>query len=407
MNKHKILFYLKKSKADKKTGEAPIYLRITVDGIRAEISVGEKIHPINWDSKANRPKGNKVEARTLSTTLSTCENKVNEAANTLALDRKEITAEAIKNVYTGESYKKHTLLEAVTYHNSKMHDKLKKGTCAGYTEMEQKLKAYLKYEYRKNDVLLDDTSYLFIDKFNDYMICQDKLCGNTAWRYLKNLKKVINMAIDMEWTVNNPFRKFKCTYKNPQRTYLSNEEIKKIEETVIDDENLQRTRDLFLFAINTGMAFVDLTNFNENHITIEHEKKIIIINRQKTGEQAVIPLLPKATEIINKYKHDPACNAHDKILPTSCYTKANVELKDVAKLCGIKKNLTFHLGRHTFATTILLSNQVPIETVKKALGVKSYGTMDIYAKLVNERIISDFDILENKIAARKSAAERK
>ena len=155
------------------------------------------------------------------------------------------------------------------------------------------------------------------------------------------------------------------------------------------------------------MAFVDLTNFNENHITTEHDKKIIIINRQKTGEQAVIPLLPKATEIINKYKLDPACNAHDKILQTSCYTKANVELKDVAKLCGIKKNLTFHLGRHTFATTILLSNQVPIETVKKALVVKSYGTMDIYAKLVNERIISDFDILENKIAARKSAAERK
>jgi site-specific recombinase XerD len=225
---------------------------------------------------------------------------------------------------------------------------------------------------------------------------------NTATKYLVRLKKVVNLSLANEWIIRDPFIKYQCTYKPTYRGYLNAEELQKIELKEFKIPRLQKVRDIFVFCCYTGFAQADVEALSLSDITTGIDgEKWIIINRKKTDGRSPIPLLPQALAIIEKYKNDPETLAKGKLLPVNSNQRMNGYLKEIADITGITKNLTMHLARHTFATTVTLSNGVPIETVSKMLGHNSIKTTQIYSKVVDTKISNDMKALKAKMTIKK------
>ncbi|KOH42568.1 integrase [Sunxiuqinia dokdonensis] len=202
----------------------------------------------------------------------------------------------------------------------------------------------------------------------------------------------------MDYIDKNPYSKFKVGLDETHREILSTEELKRIEEKQIQIERLAVVRDIFVFACYTGLSFSDITKLSHTHLQQRADgKEWIIINRSKTNNRCRIPLLPKAKEILKKYEDYPKISGKAILLPVLTNQKMNSYLKELGDICGINKNITMHIARHTFATTVTLSNGVPIETVSKLLGHSSLKTTQIYAKVLDQKIAEDMELLESKL----------
>lgn len=217
------------------------------------------------------------------------------------------------------------------------------------------------------------------------------------------------MAIANEWLKTNPFSNFKCSTKKVIREILTQTEIDKIAQKNLDIERLDEVRDIFLFCCYTGYAFVDVEALTVDDVVIGIDGvKWIHTHRKKTGTQSNVPLLMPALQIIEKYKNHPCQEIQQKLLPVKSNQKMNAYLKEIAALCNINKPLTMHIARHTFATTITLSNNVPIETVSKLLGHTKLATTQIYAQVLDTKISKDmlalskqFEISNNNLKIAK------
>lgn len=397
-----LLFYLRKAKM-KKTGEIPIYLRITVDGLRSETPTGRSIPAEKWDSALQLHKGKSEEAKTLNHFLDSIKLKISKDANVLNDSGIDITAELLKNRFNGIKEKPKTLLGVFEENNRllKMEENqtYASSTVAQYGYTLQKIKDFLIHEYVKSDLPLQEMDSLFIRRFENYLRTEYKLDHNTVMKYLKQLKKVIHFAIELGYLKYDPFINHKTAYKEASRGFLTQEELERIENHNFKIDRLIRVKDVFLFVAYTGISYSDLKKLTKHDVQIGIDgKPWIILERSKTGIRSPIPLLPKAQEIINKYKNDPECNAENKPIPVKSNQKLNSYLSEIADLCDIKKHVTMHLGRHTFATTVTLSQGVPIETVSKMLGHTSLKTTQIYAKVVDRKIADDMSELESKLA---------
>jgi site-specific recombinase XerD len=213
----------------------------------------------------------------------------------------------------------------------------------------------------------------------------EKLLHNSAAKNIKSLIRVINVAIRKKWLLENPFKDFSCAFINTPRHYLTEPEIEALYTKVLPIDRLRRVRDCFLFQVYTGLAFSDMQELTVRNIEIGVDgREWIVNNRIKNGNRFSIPVLPRAKEIIDRYREVSG----DKLLPICTNQRFNGYLKEIADVCGITKNLTSHIGRHTFATTITLSKGIPIETVSRLLGHASLITTQIYAK-VNDRKVSE------------------
>lgn len=396
-----ILFYLKNSKKDR-NDLIPVYMRITVDGNRAEVSTHKKIITDNWDPSTGYAKGTGEEARILNQYLDGLKTKVNKQYNILDSLGKEITADTLKNALMGIADRKHTLIEIFDYHNDQFRQRVGTdyvhGTYQHYLATFSKVKDFLTYQYHKSDIILDDLKNQFVTNFEFYLKTKDNCCHNTAMKHVKNLKKVIRMAISNDWLQRDPFINFKCTYKEINRGYLTPEEMETLSQKQFSINRLSVVRDIFLFSCYTGLAYSDVAALTNDDITtgIDGEKWIIIY-RHKTGGRSPIPLLPQALAIINKYKDCPECDNSGKLLPVKSNQKMNAYLKEIADLCEINKEFSTHLARHTFATTITLANGVPIETVSKMIGHNSIRTTQIYSKVVDSKISHDMLKLKKQL----------
>ena len=167
-------------------------------------------------------------------------------------------------------------------------------------------------------------------------------------------------------------------------------------------------RDIFLFSCFTGLAYIDVKNLTKSHISIGIDgEKWIFTHRQKTETASKIPILPVTQMIIDKYEdHPQSCN-QDKLLPVLSNQKMNAYLKEIATVCEIEKELTFHIARHTFATTVTLTNGVPIESVSKMLGHKNIRTTQHYAKVIDKKVGDDMRILRDKFSMITANQEQK
>jgi site-specific recombinase XerD len=225
------------------------------------------------------------------------------------------------------------------------------------------------------------------------------LSNNGVMKHLERLRKMINLALQMEWIDKNPFLAYRLKFEKVDRDYLTKQELAKIEAKDFEMPRLELVKDLFIFSCYTGLSYIDVSNLKqENIVTGIDEEKWIVTSRQKTNTVVKMPILPKALAVLEKYADHPKSLADRTLIPTFSNQKLNSYLKEIADLCGIKKHLTFHTARHTFATTVTLSNGVPIESVSKMLGHTKLATTQIYARVLETKLSDDMAALRKRLA---------
>lgn len=397
-----LLLYLRKAKT-KKNGEAPIYLRITVDGLRSETPIGRSIIQSKWDTDLQIQKGKSEDARTLNHFIENIKQRINQDANVLIDLGIDYTAEQLKNRFNGIKEQPKTLISVFEENNQLVkqeeNKKYSHSTVRQYNTTLSRLKEFVIKGYGKKDIPLTELDAIFIRRFEIYLRTEYNADHNTVMKYLKQLKKVIHFAMATGYMDRDPFLSHITAFKDVSRDYLTMEELTRIKSKIFNIKRVDRVRDVFVFACYTGIAYGDLKNLSPESISIGIDgKNWIIYHRGKTGIRASIPMLPTAMEIVEKYKFDPECNADKKLLPVISNQKLNSYLSEIAGICDINKKLTTHVARHTFATTVTLSQGVPIETVSKMLGHTSLKTTQIYAKVVDRKIADDMSVLESKLA---------
>jgi site-specific recombinase XerD len=349
-----VLFYMKKQKNYTK-GPAPIYLRITVEGKRAELATGRDCDPERWNGKLGRATGTKEDIKNFNAFLSNYQSRVNETHRLLCEKGDTITAESLKNKLLGKDETVHMLIEIFKDHNRKMaalvDKEFSQGTLERYETSLRHTREFLNYQYGVSDIDIKKIDNSLISEYDFYLRSVRKCTNNSAVKYIKNFGKIIRICLSNGWIAVDPFANYSGKLKTIERVYLSAEEIQRIAEKEFATERLAQIRDVFLFCCFTGLAYADVKKLRSEEISkgIDGEKWIFT-NRRKTDTRSAIPLLPTAAKLIEKYAQHPLCLNKAIPLPVPSNQKMNDYLKEIAAVCGINKTLTSHIARHTFAT---------------------------------------------------------
>ncbi len=404
-NTFNVLFHLRNSSA--KEDRLPIYARITVNGKRIELSVKQMIHTEDWNEDRGIANPKKEECRKLNNYLEQLRSSFVACYREMSLQKKVITTETFKKEYYGEHNDEYSLCKLMNYHNIEMKEAFCWGTMKNYFTTQKYLEKFLKVRVKTTDIILRDINYKFVTDFEYYLKTykpldhQKPLGNNGVMKHMERFRKMINVALKNEWMERDPFRAYKLKFTKYERGYLSSEEIQQLETKEFKIERLQTVKDLFIFSCYTGLAYIDTVALTPANIVKGIDMEYwLITNRLKTNTSVKVPLLPKALEIIDKYRNNLKCNNEGSLLPKMSNQKLNGYLKEIGDLCGIRKNLTFHLARHTFATTVTLSNGVPIESVSKMLGHTKISTTQVYAKVIERKLGEDMQVLKRKLSSR-------
>jgi len=407
MNKtFNLLFFIKKSKI-KANGTAPIYLRITIDGIPKEISSKRNVLPERWDNKLQKVSGSSEEVKSINAYLKTLEQEVYDAHHQVMKDKKIATSTILKAKLQGTEQRARMLVPIFQDHNNKIEilvgQEYAPGTLERYKTSLKHTIEFLQWKYSIADIDIKDIDHCFITEYEFFLRSVRKCANNTAVKYIKNFKKIIRLCISNGWLDKDPFVNFKSKIREVEREYLSQQEVQDIYSKVFPTERLNLVKDIFVFACFTGLAYIDVKKLTLSNISLGIDGgKWIFTHRQKTETASRIPLLPIPEELIQKYAAHPQCLNENKLLPVLSNQKMNSYLKEIADVCGIKKDLTFHIARHTFATTITLTNGVPIESVSKMLGHTNIKTTQHYAKILDKKVSDDMKILRDKFSVENS-----
>src|SRR5579859_3916615 len=400
----KLLFQLKQSKS-LPNGTAPIYLRITMGDDRVELSTKRYVSPERWNPTMQKVSGTSEEVKTINAYLKTMEQEVFQAHQALILENKEVTAGNIKAKLLGQDTEQHWIIEEFKDHNKKMETLIgKQYARATWKRFETTLKHtkdFIQWKYKTPDHEVSRLNYEFLENFEFYLKSVRDCDHNATMKYLANFKKVVLRCIKNGWLPKDPFAGFKLSLQEVKINVLTDHELDLISKKNFAAERVGKVRDIFLFSCYTGLAYADVKKLKRSDISKGiNGKDWIFASRQKTDTDFRIPLLPEAAAILKKYEDDPQCVNMDRAFPVMSNQKMNSYLKEIADVCGIKKNLTYHLARHTFATTVTLSNGVPMETVSKMLGHKNLKTTQHYAKIVDTKISEDMNTLRKRRSKR-------
>lgn len=392
-NTFSVLFWLKLASA--KNGGAPLYARITVNGKRAELSLKQKLQISDWDAKKNRLKGFSDDARKINNYLKQVSSQLFETYQSLNREKKIVTSDLIKSHFLRTDERPYALSDIIEYHNEHMKFTLRWGTQKNYFTTHNYISLFLKKKHGRTDMFLTELNYKFIIDFERYLRRQKTMGNNTVMKHIERLRKMVSLAHKMEWLGKDPFIKFEAKYEKKERTYLTLGELQAIENKQFTIERLQLIKDLFVFSCYTGLSYGDVMNLSTKNLCAGIDnRQWINAQREKTSVPIKIPILSKAGNIIKKYEAHPESVIKKKLFPSISNQKLNSYLKEIADVCGITKNLTFHIARHTFATTVTLSNGVPMETVSKLLGHSKITTTQIYAKVIERKVGEDMQKLE-------------
>ena len=406
-----ILFYLKRAKANAQ-GLAPIFQRITINGRRLDNSTGKFVDPSKWHPEMSKMRGNSEEARLINGHLDNLRTKILIAEKELNKKDIPVNLETLKNMLLGTKERQRLLVPIFEEHNNKIKELLgieyAPGTYERYQTSLKHTKDFLNWKYSISDIDITKIDHAFITDYEFYLRSVRKCANNTAVKYIKNFNKIIKLCLANDWLEKNPFANYKSKVKEVERVYLSEGEIQNIINKDFKTERLSLVRDIFLFSCFTGLAYIDVKNLTKAHIRIGIDgDKWIFTHRQKTESASKIPVLPVTQMIIDKYAHHPQAINEEKLLPILSNQKMNAYLKEIAAVCEIEKELTFHIARHTFATTVTLTNGVPIESVSKMLGHKNLRTTQHYAKVLDKKVSEDMKILRAKFPMKTTNSEQK
>ena len=395
----KVLFFLKRDK-QKANGNVPLFCRITVDGKEVRFGMKKDVNPKFWDVNAGKATGRSSEAAEINALVENTKAAIHKVYRELQERDNYVTAERVRNVFLGAETKQQTLLELMDTHNRERKPLIGISICkwchGSYVRTRERMADFLRLWYNLSDIPVREIDHKFICDFEAYLTVTYKPAHNTLTQYLINLKHIICVAMEKDYISKNPFSNFKLQKQNPDRGFLTQEEIEKLTAMKFKNIKLEESRDIFIFCCFTGLSYSDAANLTKQHIQESFGGKMWIKGRrQKTDTEYNIPLLNIPQLILKKYADNPTS---DKVLPVPWMASYNTRLKEIAKACGIEKNVSSHLARHTFATTIALTKGVPIETVSKMLGHTSIKTTQIYAKVINSKISNDMDMLAEKLS---------
>lgn len=395
----KILFYLKRG-AIRANGCALIMGRITVDGVGTQFSTKLEVKPEEWDTKANRATGRSNANKQVNSLLEEIKASLHNIYHEMQRRDNYVTAEKVKNEFLGIAESHETLLALFAKHNADVEKLVgiskTAATLQKYKVTYNHMQSFLKDKYNVSDISLKEITLMFINDFEVYLMTTCKCGANTTAKFMQFFKRIILIARNNGLLVGDPFANYKIRLKKVDRGYLTDEEITKILKKKFVSERLEHVRDIFIFSCFTGLAYIDVKNLTQDNIRISFDGNLwIMTKRQKTDIKVDVPLLKIPKMILDKYK-DKLPNG--LLLPILSNQKMNAYLKEIGDVCGIRKTLTFHLARHTFATTTTLAKGVPIETVSKMLGHTNIETTQIYARITNSKISNDMKGLTGKFA---------
>lgn len=399
-NTFKVLIYARTTKTNQQ-GLCSINLRVTIDGARFDTSTGRTVDVSRWSQQSERLQGGTKEIIAANDYFNLLRVKAfNIQKKFMALDI-PLTLEEFKKEWLGVKEKPKMLLEIYQEHNNEVEQlvssQYSKATWKKYHTSLLHTQAFLKHKHSLNDIDVKQIQYKFITDFEFWLKTKKNCNHNSTIKYLTNFKKIIHICLKNSWLEKDPFVGFKMTKEDVEPEYLTEEELHAIASREFNIPRLGQVRDIFLFCCFTGLAYADVHKLTRSQIVkgIDGEQWIFT-HRQKTETASRIPLLPTAIAILDRYENDPQCIIKGKILPVPTNQKMNGYLKEIADLCGITKYLTTHMARHTFATTVTLTNGVPIETVSKMLGHKNLRTTQHYAKIIDRKVSEDMFILKQK-----------
>jgi site-specific recombinase XerD len=393
-------FYLRSKKAVA-TGLLPLYVRLTVDGERLEFSSKKFIEKSKWSEDLSKMKGNSEEARSINSYLDSMKAHVTNIEIMLTHKREAVNIDNFRKHLFGQTDRDRMLIPIYQAHNDRIKGLLGNGYALGTLERFKislkHLEEFLIWKYDIEDIAISKIDFAMISEFDFYLRSEKNCNNNTAVKYVRNFRKIIKICLNNDWLEKDPFVKYDGKMKEVETEFLTEEEINDIYSKKFRTPRLELVRDIFIFCCFTGLAYVDVKGLNRDHIGIGIDgQKWIFKNRQKTDTKSKIPLLPIPEELIEKYSHHPKCLNEDRILPVLSNQKMNGYLKEIGDLCEITKDITFHMARHTFATSVTLTNGVPIESVSKMLGHKNIQTTQHYARVLDKKVSEDMQALRNK-----------
>ena len=379
-----IRVYIRKYKL-RKDGKAPLLMRLTVNGRRWDSALKVGVNPKEWDQQKERATGDDRYSNLVNETIESTKFRIHKIKLGLEDEGKTLTLEGIRDRFLDKDKNQRKILALFQKHNEECEMKvgiqITHATYGRYKTCYKHTKEFINKEYKADDLPLSDVNRRFYDRFEYYLKKEKKCAHNTTIKYIRNFNKIVRIAVEQGWLVKSPYKDIGYRLEDIDKPYLSMDELNSIIEKDISIKRLDIVRDLFVFCCHTGLAFSDIKELIGDNIQIGIDKNIWIIKkRKKTNIVSKIPLLDTPARIIEKYKDYPRLANVTTLLPVPSNQKMNAYLKEIADITEIKKVLTTHTARRTFATTIMLQNGVNMEAVSKMLGHTSLFMTRKYAK---------------------------
>ena len=393
-----ILFIMQKGKPNAQ-GNAPIFARITVNHQMTHLATRYYLPADRWLPKEGRTIGRTKEEKEVNAYLDNLRGLIFSKYNEMFLAGEQVTARKLKCRLISKDERAMSVLDLFDDY-IKDYAKLvghttTKITHDRYVLVRKRLEEYMEAEYKRTDISVNDVNPKFVNGFEIFLRTQFNLSTNYVMKTVQKFRTVYQVAIDNGWANKNPFASFKFYYEHAERGYLTMDELTTMMQKTMPSRRLEQIRDVFVFSCFTGLAYCDAQALTAEHIINgPNNRPWIRTHRKKTSTPVDVPLLDVPLQILAKYEDS---RRGDRLLPIPANQKCNDYLKEIAAICGIEKRLTFHLARHTFATTVTLTNGVPIESVSKMLGHRSLKTTQVYAKIVHNKLAEDMSNLSNRL----------
>jgi len=393
-----VLFYIKRNEP-KKDGRVVIMVRITINGVRSQFSSKLLINPDQWDSKKEQAKGQLAEARNLNRLLENIRSTLTLNYNKQITIEGHVSPERLKNIFLGQEEPEHTIVSFFDQYNKQY--KLKVGTTSThktytrYLLTRERLVEFMKQRYNLTDMPVKDITIAFVDEFYLHIRNSTGCNHNSSLKFLQRFRTILYYIKSLGINFADPFCNFRFRYDKVNRGYLDQDELDLLLTKKLPSARLCRVRDIFIFSCYTGLAYIDIFQLTEDKIRKAFDGHLwIMTKRQKTDINSNIRLLDIPLEILERYKGK---QKNGKVLPVISNQKINDYLEEIGDICGIEKKFTFHLARHTFATTVALGNDVPMESVQSMLGHADIKTTQVYAHVIDRKLSRDMDKMANLV----------
>lgn len=380
----KVYSFIKKNKL-LGNGEAPVFMRFTMDQQRVEFGIKRSIDPKQWNKTRERVTGKSERAYEINQLIEQYDRKIHLIKELLNDEGIEVDVHRIKEKLLGKKKDRKTICNVFSEHNENARKLIGKGfaseTVKRYETTLEHFQRFIKFKYNREDMTFVELTPQVIDNFEFYFKTERSCCHNTTMKYLKNFKKIVRIALKNSWISKDPFVDKKFSLEPVDAYYLTQQELDAIRYKSFSTKRLELVRDLYLFCCFTGLAFSDIRALRTKHISTDNQGNMWIHKkREKTGQLSIVFLLDAVKVLIEKYQIHPQIQCSDKVMPVPTNQKMNAYLKEIADLCGIEKPISTHTARHTFATTVTLGNNMPIEVVSKALGHSNIKMTQRYAR---------------------------